>query len=93
MLEEQDHDSKVYTYVFEGSLRAPQGPEYLAEQMRQDGAASSLGAALSMAEQAELSYGWLYLNEDTDTEFVLDEAAPWLDSPVSVLIAKVNIDD
>lgn len=93
MLEEQDHDSKVLTYIFEGSLSAPQGPAYLAEQLRQDGAAPSLGAALSMAETAELTYGWLYLNEDTDMEFVLDEVAPWLDSPVSVLIAKVNTDD
>ena len=93
MLEEQNHNSNVLTYVFEGSLSAPQGPAYLAEQLRQDGAASNLGAALSMAEEAELFYGWLYLNEDTDTEFVLDEVAPWLDSPVSVLVAKVTTND
>lgn len=95
MLEQHDHNSDTLTYVFEGSLSAPQGPAYLAEQLRQDGAASSLGAALSMAQEAELTYGWLYLNEDTDSECVLDEVAPWLDLSiqVQVLVAKVAVND
>lgn len=90
---EQDHDTQTHTYVFEGRMKALQGSEYLAEQLRQDGAASSLGAALSMSENAHLSFGWLYLNEDTDEEFVLDEKESHLENPRSVLIAKVPFDE
>ena len=93
-LDNESTSVQTHTYVFDGQMSALQGPEFLAEQLRQDGAASNLGAALSMSEQAHLSFGWLYYDEDTDTEFVSEqEDHPWLDSPRWTLIARVEDHD
>ena len=86
-------EESVHTYIYDGPVTSVQGPEYLAEQLRQDGAASSLGAALSMSENAELSLGWLYTDEYSDDEHILDHIDPWLDAPTQVVIAKVKNND
>lgn len=83
----------VHTYVFDGPVTRVQGPEYLAEQLRQDGAASSLGAALSMSEGAYLYKGWLYLDDNNGEEFVLDHNDPSLGEAVETIVAKVPYDD
>ena len=79
--------------MFDGPVTRVQGPEYLAEQMRQDGAASSLGAALSMSEDAHLFMGWLYLDDNTGEEYVLDHNDPMLGKAVEILVAKVHYND
>lgn len=83
----------MHTYVFDGPVTRVQGPEYLAEQLRQDGAASSLGAALSMSENADLLMGWLYFDENTGEEYALDHYDPMLGDASPTIIAKVPKDD
>lgn len=83
----------MHTYVFDGPVTRVQGPEYLAEQLRQDGAASSLGAALSMSEHAHLFMGWLYLDDNTGEEYVLDHHDSMLGTSIEVIVAKVPYDD
>lgn len=99
LIEPQDNtEATAHTYLFEGPPSKVQGREYLAEQLRQDGAASSLGAALSMVEAAELLYGFLVFDEDTGEEFVIpvgDEVSgelPLIDA-LPYLVAKVPHDD
>ncbi len=98
-IEPQDNtEAKAHTYLFEGPLSKVQGREYLAEQLRQDGAASSLGAALSMVEAAELLYGWVVYDESTGEEFVIPESQEveedlFCSSATPFLVAKVPHED
>lgn len=70
-----------------------EGPEFLAEQLRQDGAAPSLGAALSMSEHAAIRIGWIYIDDYTDDEYILNERDDSLGPPVQVVTAKVCINE
>lgn len=89
---ESETESETVTYVYEGPAAIVQGPEYLAEQLRMDGAASSLGAALSMSESAELGYGYLYEDEYNDEDILLDYVDDDLGPYREVITAKVNLD-
>lgn len=93
LIEPQDHnETGEHTYVFNESISRFQGREYLAEQLRQDGAASSLGAALSMSETAQLFYGIVQIDDDTGEEIVT-LLEPSAQTHLSVIVAKVPFDD
>lgn len=89
-VEELSDSSKFfYVYFTDGSM---QGRDYLAEQLRQDGAASSLGAALSMADSATLNWGWAYVDEDSE-EYAYVYNDPGVEEAQSILIAEVPAND
>lgn len=90
-LEKPEGDSPdEILYVCEAPF---EGPEFLAEQLRQDGAALSLRAALSMSEHATIRVEWMYIDEYTDDEYVLNEKDETLGPCVQVATAKVYTDE
>lgn len=85
-----NEESETVTYIYEGPISAVQGPQYLAEQIRMDGAAPSLGAALSMSDDAELARGYIYTDEYTDEDLLLDHIDDSLGPYREVITAKVQ---
>lgn len=66
----EEDGSSVYTYFQPGERPGPS--EALAEQLRVDGVAYSLGPALGLAERTQATLGWYGVN-DNDDDVLCDE--------------------